>query len=243
MQDRYVGDIGDYIKLSLLRRLCKPEELGIAWYLTKPQDTESKNGDGKHTKYFDNHPSISKVDEELFNGLRTLVSKNNRTVLALQDTNLIGSTFNNELLEKRHLSIHERANWFEDVISSLKHSTLIFADPDNGLTEGQTSNGMISSKHITIDEVNLMTSNGRPAVLYHHNTRYKDGHECEVNDWINKLGTGTIAVRANAYSARTFFIKNATEDIRSKVEEFVNMWRDFKNQKKRRHIWLHGTTR
>ena len=33
MQNRYVGDIGDYVKYGLLRALADGRQLGVAWYL------------------------------------------------------------------------------------------------------------------------------------------------------------------------------------------------------------------
>jgi hypothetical protein len=39
MQDRYAGDVGDYVKFALLRHLCPGRRLGIAWYLHPDQLT------------------------------------------------------------------------------------------------------------------------------------------------------------------------------------------------------------
>ena len=36
MQDKYVGDMGDYFKYGLLRCLTKGNKLGIFWYLFPP---------------------------------------------------------------------------------------------------------------------------------------------------------------------------------------------------------------
>ena len=49
MQNRYVGDIGDFGKLGLLRALSsKGLSIGVNWYLTTD---ESHNGDGRHVNY------------------------------------------------------------------------------------------------------------------------------------------------------------------------------------------------
>jgi hypothetical protein len=50
MQDRYVGDVGDFAKYALLRRLCgQPGErairLGVVWCLFPD---ESLTNDGRH---------------------------------------------------------------------------------------------------------------------------------------------------------------------------------------------------
>ena len=55
MQDRYAGDLGDYLKFGLLRWLAPPgapasPRLGVVWYRTAD---ETHNPDGKHITYLD----------------------------------------------------------------------------------------------------------------------------------------------------------------------------------------------
>ena len=49
MQNRYVSDIGDYLKLGILRASSPGYRLGIAWWL---YPDESHNRDGRHTATF-----------------------------------------------------------------------------------------------------------------------------------------------------------------------------------------------
>jgi len=46
MQDRYAGDVGDFVKLGLLRAISPGRKLGVAWYR---YPDEAHNGDGRHT--------------------------------------------------------------------------------------------------------------------------------------------------------------------------------------------------
>ena len=48
MQNRYVGDIGDYLKLGILRALSPGYHLGVAWWLFPD---EAHNRDGRHIGY------------------------------------------------------------------------------------------------------------------------------------------------------------------------------------------------
>ena len=48
MQDRYVGDMGDYVKLAILRALMPGERLGVAWWRFPD---EVHNADGRHVGY------------------------------------------------------------------------------------------------------------------------------------------------------------------------------------------------
>ena len=40
MQDRYVGDVGDFVKYGLLRAISGGKRLGVAWYLRTERATE-----------------------------------------------------------------------------------------------------------------------------------------------------------------------------------------------------------
>jgi hypothetical protein len=44
MQNRYVGDIGDYLKLSILRTLSRGYRLGVAWCYSQTKPTVAMVG-------------------------------------------------------------------------------------------------------------------------------------------------------------------------------------------------------
>ena len=44
MQNRYVGDIGDYLKLGILRALSPGYHLGVAWWLFPDEATMGTAG-------------------------------------------------------------------------------------------------------------------------------------------------------------------------------------------------------
>ena len=63
MKNQYFGDIGDYGKYGLLRRLAKYGiKIAINWYLTESDGTN----DCKSTKYLQKEEESSKYDSELF---------------------------------------------------------------------------------------------------------------------------------------------------------------------------------
>jgi hypothetical protein len=64
MQNRYVGDVGDFGKYGLLKSLCTANRtnssnltLGVIWYLVPD---ESHNDDGMRTKYLNLNKSDNK---------------------------------------------------------------------------------------------------------------------------------------------------------------------------------------
>ena len=65
---------------------------------------------------------------------------------------------------------------------------------------------------------------GRTAVIYHHNSRFTGGHELGIDHWSRHLGPETVAVRANAYSCRTFFIVSPTNTIAEREKSFAKNW-------------------
>lgn len=95
MQNRYTGDIGDFGKMGLLRRIRKADfSIGVNWYLTPD---ESHNGDGRHIGYLRNE-AFRDCDEQLWQVLGDIVDSGKRQVgnwraddfYVLQHRNLIG---------------------------------------------------------------------------------------------------------------------------------------------------------
>src|SRR4051812_41125758 len=94
MQDRYVGDAGDYAKYSLLNALSRtrtPVSLGILWYR---YPDESHNGDGRHISYL-KRKDLSARDPETHAALCQLVASGNRSIAAVECSRIlpIGTVF------------------------------------------------------------------------------------------------------------------------------------------------------
>ena len=117
-----------------------------------------------------------------------------------------------------------RRDWHERTLAGLQSCDLVFADPDNGIIDDDPKRRTKEkfSKQIPLSEV-LKFAENRTAVIYHHNTRFKGGHDLEVKHWLSQLGNA-IAIRANSYNCRTFFVVNPDEKLRSICEEFCKRW-------------------
>ena len=59
VQDRYAGDIGDFVKLGLLRAISPGYALGLAWYHVPD---EGHNDDGRHIGYIAQPETYSALD-------------------------------------------------------------------------------------------------------------------------------------------------------------------------------------
>ena len=237
MQNRYVGDIGDYVKYALLRRILEVEggQLGIAWYLYP----DEANGDGGHTEYLDRPKSESwrHLDCDLFGKLKAIVHRDERCIHAIQrDSEIFGSNtqFFSEVLKPpgalRPNTVANfrarqewRKQWFAKLHSKLDGCNVIFADPDNGLFETRNYRyGTVRHwKRLPLREVETLADCGRTVVIYHHHTHRKGGHTAEINYWLRELGRNTIAVRSSAWAPRSFFVVNPSEKTIDELSKFA----------------------
>jgi len=229
MRDSYVGDIGDFAKYGLLRTLARGRRLGVAWYM--PTDSEpARSNDGRHTDYLDRPAEWRRLDPELFDGLGKLVRDGRRTVAAVQRSGLLGNAaFADEPLDVSRVPSSDRGRWrrewFERIGARLADCDLVFADPDNGLypDDGFRYGRKESSKRIPPSEA-LALADGRPAVIYHHNTRAKGGHFREIKAWMDRLPAGTLAYYWRRWSPRTFFVVNPDAITERRLGTFAALW-------------------
>ena len=99
MQNRYTGDIGDYVKYGLLRALVEGRRLGVAWYLFPDK---GNTGDGRHIEYLQSPDCWRSRDPDLFDTLKRIVEEIGRSVDAVEASGtLMGAKFSNEILSAR----------------------------------------------------------------------------------------------------------------------------------------------
>ena len=229
MQDRYTGDIGDFVKYGLLRAVRGGKHLGVAWYLHPDDEPE---GNGQHTAYLQQRTEWRHLDRDLFDVLKRLVDGGKRSVRAVQAAGVLGSAvFAVEPLDIGRVSVRDRKRWrrewFERVRNRLADCDLVFADPDNGLfpDERFQPTRRECAKRIPLAEAAALAA-GRAAVIYHHNTRRRGGHDREIQWWMGQLPGCTCAYYWRRWSNRTFFIVNADDEIERRLTRFVERWGD-----------------
>lgn len=187
MQDRYAGDLGDYLKYGLLRWLCAAGashpalRLGVIWYLVPDED---HNDDGKHVRYLEpgnrDGERLRTLDPDLYDRLARMVQSGRRSVKAIEDAGVLPPdtrTFSCPLdfrdLPSRAGSerVARRKEWLDGAMAATVGCDLIFADPDNGFRPAAhriPRSRTKAVKYAYLGELAQFVTRGQSLVIYHH---------------------------------------------------------------------------
>ena len=233
MQNRYVGDLGDFGKYGLLRALCSPNEadagpvlsLGVAWYLVPD---ESHNDDGRHVRYLDversepssrNRKQFRECDPPLYDALRAIVRAGARDVARIRESGVLpaDAVYYEEPLTFdgingvgfRERRAARRKQWVEQTLARMAGCAVVFVDPDNGLEVEAKPHHKRGPKHVFFHELSQYTQRDQSVVIYHHIARNGTAQE-QIRERLTqigeRLGSAAIALRYRRGTARAFFI-------------------------------------
>ena len=231
MQDRYAGDIGDFGKFGLLRRLSDKFSVGINWYDPGKLDFECdeqgnyKQEDGRYRDF----SGVENCDKELADKL--LLLKEEHTIEKLEGLHLIeNAVYFGDLVPR---NTNERKKWHCDALNKLNCCDVIFLDPDNGLLCKSVKKGSVKSvKYTYYDEVNdyLKNENNKAVIVYNHRSRKKESvYFDEIKNKLRELSEGKniniLIVSFRKFSVRDYFILIKYEEtyriIRSIIETML----------------------
>lgn len=205
MQNRYVGDIGDFGKLGLLRSLHRSGlTIGINWYLVP---SGGPNGDGSLTDYLKN-TDFTDYDEVLWRSLGEIVECGPRKVAALECDAILPAKHYSALLDFSGLTKFDReklrARWHSDAVNALRGCDLVFVDPDNGLICPSALGTKRSNKYVLREELADYYKTGASVIYYQHKARRRDAFYIEQhrallggNDFPGATGLGLKFVSAS----------------------------------------------
>lgn len=196
MQDRYVGDIGDFGKLGMLRAISKTGlSVGVNWYLTPDED---HNGDGRHVGYLQNE-KYRACDEPLWQALKRIVESGQRQVSALENSDILRAVYYPDRLDLEDKTKPERAKlrekWHNAALERLGGCDVVFVDPDNGLMVPSAEETAKSNKFVTARELTDYYDHGASVIYYQHKARrpdafYIDQHKRLLNSCAGASGIG-----------------------------------------------------
>ncbi len=242
MQNRYFGDVGDYGKYGLLRKLCGVTtegpalSLGVVWYLVPD---EGHNDDGKHISYLQK-PEYRSCDPDLFDGLNNLLNDGIRVVSKIEQSGFLPmrTTFFNNFLtfngmpvsgaENRNARLQARKKWLLAARKKVKSSDLVFLDPDNGFQiKSVQQHADKGPKYVFWDEARQFSGNANTLVIYHHLNRTRTSREqieTKIQEFKSNLPSGesVIPVLFKRGSHRVFFVvpsKNHRALIEARLHE------------------------
>jgi hypothetical protein len=175
MQNRYVGDIGDYGKYGLLRVIATTDlRLGIVWYLNP---CEEPNTDGRLTSYlFSRTKSWRDCDPVLHEALATIVKAGARHVRRIRELGILPpeTLFFEDPLPVRpsRTGFDARSAWYSRALEATREADVVFFDPDNSIAGVSVKkNSPNASKYVVLDELEAYIRRDQSIIVYHHQNR------------------------------------------------------------------------
>ena len=221
MKNQYVGDIGDYTKLGMLRAIqAAGFSLGLNWYLT-PNDGKT---DGIHVNYLDK--PCDTPDNELYYTLKAIVTAGSRSVAELENRTLPSATvFYNRMLDFSDFSDKKvfRNQWHNEALAVLQPQDVIFLDPDNGLeVKSCTPHSLNGNRYATYQEAADYFRSGASVIIYNHRDRSPEDKYLErflrFKDIAETENADFFYVRASRFSVRDYlFIAQNKHTLRLKA--------------------------
>ena len=195
MQNRYVGDVGDFGKHGLLRFLSGRTadddldrlKLGVVWYMHHDErhqgaDKTAINRDGKHTEYLvrtpkDDRQEYRDCDPDLWEKLRDLLLRDARCVHCAREMGILpeGTTFYDAQLHylkgstktAKEARKATREHWFQGALIATKGLDIVCVDPDNGIAPDKDMFLKDGPKHVYMSDLKALWERGQSLVIYH----------------------------------------------------------------------------
>lgn len=208
MQNKYVGDVGDFGKYGLMKALCRGDEetelkLGVVWYLVSEKGLEYLSEGGKSR--------FTKCDDELYAKLKGIVQARSVSAIELGDVLPADTTFFGEAISGKSM----REAWLDRAVDRMRDCEVVFLDPDTGLKDPpERRDDARGREYAYLDEVSRFAEHGgdRSVVIYHHLGRAK--HNDQITDLLERLRRrfprrSPFALRFRPYSPRAFLVAPA----------------------------------
>lgn len=193
MQDGFVGDVCDFGKYGLLRRICHPcfashpLRLGVAWYFI----SGAKIGGSKYG-YLRKPGEYRDCDPELFDALGAFPPEG-RTVANVQSSESVFPSGTVFFRDPVRIGAGREA-WFNRARAAVEETDVVFVDPDNGVRNDATS-----LKHAAWGEIQKLQGGGeRSVIVYQHLGQGGGGNGSYACRIINLIGTAREKIDASS---------------------------------------------
>jgi hypothetical protein len=218
MQARYIGGVGDFAKLAMLRHLMKDRRLAVCWYLTGANGkTPVPAGQFDYLMRRDDFrplaPEVFDRLEHIVGGIQTIADP----VTALQKSGILEGAFflRSEVPER----VAERRRWIAGLVNSVGGANLVFLDPDNGI-QGRR----LTPKHVALAEIAALRRQDRALVIAHR----QSGRRAEAKflaDQMRSLGCDPVEIiRIRLATSRFYVIADHDAAISDLIAAFSKKW-------------------
>ena len=219
MQDRFVGDIGDFGKYRLLRVLTGiyPEavprlSLGVVWY-RNVEESPKPRSPAKDAGYLDKADRFRDCDPVLFDALDEIVASGERNLRVLERSGLLGGMAVHGQTVTVPKDADARKQWANRALEAVGDSAVVFVDPDVGLAPATAKN---SPAHARLAEIKPVVERAQTLVIYQSFGR-SGKHPQQMARWMKSLPRafsfeGIVRIlRFRPCSPRAFIILPAAE--------------------------------
>ena len=219
MQDRFVGDIGDFGKYGLLRALTGiwpplPEvdrlSLGVVWY-RNAEESPKPRSPAKDAGYLDKADRFHDCDPVLFDALEEIVTSGERNLCVLERSGVLGEMASHGQTVPKDADA--RKQWANRALEAVDDSAVVFVDPDVGLAPATAGN---SPAHARLAEIKPVVARAQTLVIYQSFGR-SGKHPEQMARWMESLPQalsfeGIVRIlRFRPCSPRAFIILPAAE--------------------------------
>jgi hypothetical protein len=223
MQNRYTGDIGDYGKYALLKKLAGSDlRLGVVWYLNPH---EKNNTDGKFVEYLREakEDKYRPIDPGIYDALKKMVQDDRRQVESVRECGIfpLDTIFYETPLDYANLRNGEdrrraRKAWSLDALNNTTDASLVFFDPDKGLEVKSVSpHTKTGAEYVFEAEIQPFLDRDQSIVVYQHMNRAGCVGD-QVRKGISRLrklanDREGWAISFHSYSVRIYFVLPSTK--------------------------------
>lgn len=226
MQDRFVGDIGDYGKYGLLRALALPPLcLGVIWYRTLDGDFG-----GDRIGYLNRPDLYHRCDPSLFDALSKIGREGRKNIELIRFSGIFPETtvYAEDLLAS---STGSRNDWFEAASALVENCDLVYLDPDNGFAPSSIPRSRSRACHYVYpEEIECLRKRGHSVLFYHHLSRRKPARE-QIRELFRTLGSDASGIRFHRGGSRIFILFPAPDHrvlLHDRIHRFLTVtpWRE-----------------
>ena len=205
VQNRFIGDIADYAKHGLLRRLTGmvdgddlgPLRLGLVWYLI-PDGCEDGAGGriGFLVRTLRNEQTYRVCDPDLWEALHRLVRHDRhgrcvhraeRAGLLPPDTQYYGAMLHFPAYLTQPMRAEIRRRWLAAALRATRDADLVMLDADNGMAPDNKMFRKDGPKFAYISDLQEFWNRGQSIVLYQHLGMARGGAEAMIRGVADRI--------------------------------------------------------